>query len=139
MEELISQRLVKLRKHLGERLGHELAQADLAEQAGIKDYMYQRLETGLKGTILTLVTLFNFYRSHGYNLDWILAEDNSRIPMMVSEGNELLQLSQEMMEISQLLERGYTKLNGRLRIMGYRPQLVEADTDMPVPVGLDLS
>lgn len=138
MEELISQRLVKLRKHLGERLGHELAQADLAEQAGIKDYMYQRLETGLRGTTLTLVTLLNFYRTQGYNLDWILTPDNSRIPMMISVGNELLQLSQEMMEVSQLLEQGYTKLNGRLRLMGYQPQLVGTGIGMPEPVGVDL-
>lgn len=138
MEELISQRLVKLRRHLGERLGHELTQADLAEKAGIKDYKYQRLETGLDGTILTLITFLNFYRTHGYNLDWILASDNSLIPMMISESDEMLKLGQEMLEVSQLLEKSYTKLNGRLRLMGFQSQLVEAEVGMPLPAGVDL-
>lgn len=138
MEELISQRLIKLREHLGERLGQELTQADLAEKAGIKDYIYRRLETGLKGTIVTLITLLDFYRIQGYNLDWILVPDNSRLPMMISEGNELLQLNEEMMQMSQILTQNYTKLNSRLRLLGYQAHLVEDEAEMPVPVGLEL-
>ena len=136
MEELISQRLVKLRKHLSERLGRDIAQAELAEMAGIKGYYYQRFETGLKGAIAHLITLLNFYREQGYNLDWILAPDNSRIPMVVAEGNELVEMSQEMMLMSRLLEKSYSKLNGHLRTLGYQPHLVEEETEMPEPVGM---
>lgn len=138
----VSQRLGKLRKHLGERLGKELTLAELSEMSGVRDNMIQRMESGLKGSTQTLVTLLTFYRSYNYNLDWILTGDNSQIPMMLSDINELQQISEDMMELSEQLQEGYAKLNDRLRNMGYQPferkRLVESEAGLPSPVGLAL-
>ena len=80
-----------------------------------------RLETGLLGTTHNLVDLLLFYRSHGYNLDWIMMPDNSRIPMMLSSGKELLKISDQIHQLSRLLNKGYTDLTTQLRELGYEP------------------
>lgn len=121
MTDRISQRLVKLRKHLGERQNHELTQMDIAAKCGIAYNKIQRLENGLKGSMDTLIGLLLFYRDQGYNLDWILVDDNEPIPMMILGGNELLEISEEMKQMSQLMDLGYKNLNGRLRKLGYQP------------------
>ncbi|UHG94698.1 hypothetical protein [Spirosoma oryzicola] len=142
MEEIISQRLIKIRKHLGDRLGHELTVLELSELSGIKNYTIQRIESGLKGTTTTLVTLLNFYRSHGYSLDWILSADNARIPMIVASGIELQEVGEMIQNLNRCLTDGYDVLSTRLRSMGY-DQLKDVATSenqskMPDAIGLSI-
>ena len=142
MEEVISQRLASLRKHLGERLESKLTTADVGEKAGLKAHKVYNLENGLNGTTISLVCLLLYYRSEGYNIDWILTTDNSRIPMMLSNGVELLQISEQINDISQHLASGYAKLNTQLRELGYIPlsdeTLKEGESAVPESTGFIL-
>jgi hypothetical protein len=132
----ISERLISLRKHLGERLGTKLTTQDVGSQCGLEKHKVYRLENGLLGTTAALVSLLNFYRGHGYNLDWILMPDNSRVPMMLSSGNELLKISEKIHQLSRLLNEGYNDLNTHLRELGYERfddnDLSGKESDVPV-------
>ena len=135
MADVVSERLLNLRKHLGERLGTKLTTQDVGDKCGLEHYKVYRLETGLGGTTHALVALLLFYRDHNYNLDWILYEDNSRIPMMLSSGNELFKISDQIHQLSRLLSQGYTDLTTQLRELGYEPAEDPAstteDADLP--------
>ena len=135
MADVISERLINLRKHLGERLGTKLTTQDVGEKCGLEKHKVYRLENGLGGNTHALVDLLLFYRSHGYNLDWIMMPDNSRIPMMLSTGNELMKISNQIHQLSRLLNKGYTELTTQLRELGYEPfddkELSGAETELP--------
>ncbi|GAA4459255.1 hypothetical protein GCM10023189_32640 [Nibrella saemangeumensis] len=142
IEALVAQRLVSLRSHLSERLGTNLTLIDAAERAGIPPYKMQRLESG-KGSWETLITVLTFYRSQGYNLDWILLPDNSNAPMVVPSGNDLLVINDMVVKFSKRLESEYRELSTQLRQMGYIPLedkiIPSAETDTPMPAEFDLS
>lgn len=135
MADVISERLVNLRKHLSERLGTKLSTQDVGEKCGLEKHKVYRLETGLGGSTHALVALLLYYRTHGYNLDWILFNDNSRIPMMLTSGNELLKISNHIHQLSRLLNKGYEDLTTQLRELGYEPfeddTLAGRDSDLP--------
>lgn len=140
MADVIGERLINLRKHLGERLGIKLTTQDVGEKCGLEKHKVYRLETGLLGTTHNLVDLLLFYRSHGYNLDWIMIPDNSRIPMMLSSGKELLKISDQIHQLSRLLNKGYTDLTTQLRELGYEPfddkDLPGSETELPEAASL---
>lgn len=115
---VIKQRLVNLRKHLGERQGSKLTIQDIAEKSGIPDYKMAKLEHG-KGSWEPLITLLLFYRSQGYNLDWILFPDNAQIPMMLSSGDDLLVISQLVKKLSSRLQEDYSEITTQLTKLGY--------------------
>lgn len=117
---IIAQRLVSLRKHLGERQGGKLTIQELADKLGMPEYKMIRLEHG-KGTSESLITLLLYYRTQGYNLDWILFPDNAQIPMMLSSGNDLLIISEMIQKLSHRLKDDYAEITGQLKQMGYSP------------------
>ena len=117
---IIAQRLVGLRKHLGERQGSNLTIQDVADKLGIPQYKMIRLEHG-KGAMDSLVTLLLFYRSQSYNLDWILFPDNTTIPMMLSSGDDLLIISELIKRLSNRLQQDYSEITGQLAKLGYSP------------------
>ena len=121
MADVISERLLHLRKHLGERLGTKLTTQDVGEKCGLEKHKVYRLETTLGGSTHALIALLLYYRNNGYNLDWILYQDNSRIPMILSSGNELFKISNQIHQLSRLLSKGYTDLTTQLRELGYEP------------------
>lgn len=138
--EIVSQRLVYLRKHLGDRLGQELTLPILADKCGLTDYFIQRLESGLKGNMHSLLTLLLYYRSQGYSLDWMLVPDNSQIPMIVPSGEALFSLNNAVLSLSQLLAKSHSTLNEKLHIMGYHSLdgklMDEATVESLEPMGL---
>ena len=121
MADAISERLIQLRKHLGDRMETKMSTQDVGDQCGLEKHKVYRLENGLLGNTHSLVALLLFYRSKGYNLDWILLDDNSRAPMMLSSGSELLRISDKIYQLSKLLNQGYTDLTDQLRTLGYEP------------------
>jgi len=138
---VVSQRLMFLRKHLGESLGLELTLPMLAERCGLTDYFIQRLENGLKGNMHSLLKLLLYYRSQGYSLDWILVTDNSQIPMIVPAGEALFNLNNEVLKLSQVLHKSYTGISEKLHTMGYH-SLDSKSADITVveslePMGLE--
>lgn len=133
---VIAQRLVNLRKHLSDRLGTRLTLEDVAEKTGMPGYKMVRLEHG-KGSWEPLIALLLFYRSHGYNLDWILHADNTNIPMMLSSGDDLLLISEMIMKVRNRMDDDYSELTSQLKRMGYSPldgkRFAEPETELPLP------
>lgn len=138
---VIAQRLISLRKHLGERLGEKLTIDDVADKAGIEDYKMVRVEHG-KGSWESLIKLLLFYRSHGYNIDWILFPDNTNLPMMLSSADNLLVFSELMMKLSNRLQVDFLEITTQLKEMGYSPldskRFSPLDVETPLPVELEL-
>ncbi len=131
---VIAQRLISLRKHLGERLGPKLTIQDVADKAGIEGHKMIRLEHG-RGTSETLITLLLYYRTQSYNLDWILFPDNTTIPMMLSSGEDLLVVSEMIHKFRQRLDQDYSEITAQLNVLGYSPlddtRFTESVTDAP--------
>lgn len=132
---VIAQRLVNLRKHLGERQGGKLTLQDIAEKTGIPEYKMVRLEHG-KGSWDSLITLLLFYRTQGYNLDWILFPDNDQIPLMLSSADDVLVISEMIKKLSNRLQDDYSELTAHLTRLGYSPlddkQFVPSDAEAPL-------
>jgi transcriptional regulator with XRE-family HTH domain len=137
---VIAQRLISLRKHLGERQNDNLTIRDIAEKSGIQEYKMTRLEHG-KGSWESLITVLLFYRSQGYNLDWILFPNNENIPLLISSGNDLLVISELIKNFSARLEEDYSEINKHLKKLGYSPledkHFKSSETE--VPMTFDLS
>ena len=119
--EIIGQRLSNLRKHLSFRLGEELPVEEVASRCGLNLQQVYRLEHGMKGSPDSLVCLLLFYRRHGYNLDWILTEENDKLPMVIPTGTELLAVGHQLKEFNRVLKEQCQTLNVQLRRMGYEP------------------
>ena len=142
MGEEISARLTTLRKHLGDRLGEKLSMELVAERSHITEQQVYRLEHGLNGTTVSLLSLLQFYSSNGYNLNWIINADNSRASMMISNGNQLQQIGELILQISQGLASGHANLNALLREIGYIPleesHKTPVESDVQEAVGVTL-
>jgi len=77
MNKIVGHRLAFLRDELSK--GHDKwSQGRVAEATGLEQNQVSRLELG-KGTIEGFITLLLFYRSKGYNLNWIISEDNKTV------------------------------------------------------------
>lgn len=132
--EVIAERLSGLRKHLGKRLGEKITIQEVAERANIDGNKMIRLEHG-RGTPESLIALLVYYRTQGYNLDWILFPDNGTIPMLLSSGEDLLVVSEMIQKFRQQLDRDYSEITSQLNLLGYSPlddkPFVESTTDAP--------
>lgn len=135
---VIAQRFISLRRHLGERTNTKLTVQDVADQAGIDHQKMGRLEHG-KGSWETMIQLLLFYRSQGYNLDWILVPANETIPMLRASGDNLLIISEMINKLSRQLAHDHAQISGELKKLGYfplenklfAPNPAESDTDAP--------
>ncbi len=141
MVDVISQRLISIRKHLSERLGEALSTQDVGDRCELKSEQVYRLEHDLKGSTQSLVLLLMYYRSHGYNLDWILTADNTNIAMMITPTAQLQAIGEELNELSDLLRTRFVSLDDKLRAFGYHRAEETVFTtagSAPDPVGLTL-
>lgn len=139
---VISQRLVSLRKHLGEQQGGKLTIQDIANNVGIPEYKMIRLEHG-KGAIDSMMILLLYYRTQGYNLDWILYPDNTNIPMRVASGDDVLVISEMIKKLTNRLQEDYSELTTHLTRLGYSPlddkQFAPTGTEDVSPLVFDFS
>ncbi|WP_018619762.1 transcriptional regulator [Spirosoma luteum] len=139
---VISQRLVSLRKHLGEQQGGNLTIQDLADNTGIPFHKMIRLEHG-NGAIVSMIILLLFYRTHGYNLDWILFPDNANIPMRVASGDDALVISEMIKKLTSRLQEDYSELTTHLTRLGYssleNKQFAPSGTDAEAPLVFDFT
>ncbi|WP_138994316.1 hypothetical protein [Larkinella sp. C7] len=118
IKEKVAQRLVTVRKHLGNRLGEDLTAKEVAHQCGLADYTLNRLEDKLRGSTESLVILLRYYRKHGYNQDWILEDDNQSTPMIIPPGRDLMAISQTLTEIEECVGAKKNQLTVQLRKLG---------------------
>ena len=75
------ERLAKLRADLSKRLGTHISQKDLAKAVGIQYARIERIENGRCHITEVANKLYEFYYKQGYNIFWIIAEDNSGVSM----------------------------------------------------------
>ena len=139
--DVVAQRLSSLRKHLGDRLDEKLTVQDMAERIGMAGHAMGRMEQG-KGTPESLIVLLLYYRTQGYNLDWILLPDNTHIPMMLSSGQDQLILNELILRMSQQLNGAYAAINAQLNTLGYFPLTNDpfvASPDTNTPEAFDFS
>lgn len=81
MNKIVGHRLAFLRDELSKG-PDKWSQGRVAEATGLEQNQVSRLELG-KGTIDGFITLLLFYRAKGYNLNWILSEDNKTVSKMI--------------------------------------------------------
>ena len=79
----IGNRLTHLRAILAAQssIPNKWSRANLARTVELSPAVVARLERSGTGTATNLVALLEFYQSQGFNLAWILASDEERVPL----------------------------------------------------------
>lgn len=81
MNKIVGNRLAFLRDELSKG-PDKWSQGRVAEATGLEQNQVSRLELG-KGTIEGFITLLLFYKNKGYNLNWVLSEDNKTVSKLI--------------------------------------------------------
>jgi len=105
MKQLNGKRLAYIREQLSAKEPEgRWSQARVAEATGLKQNMIARMEANGAGSIEALLSLLLFYNEKGFNIRWILIEDNSGIPLLNSEVEEKSTSRVFMQSIKQQLD-----------------------------------
>lgn len=76
----VGKRLVIIREELGRFHGeHAWSQAQVAQRTGLTQNIIHRMENGKGGQIENWLKVMALYEKEGYNLNWILTENNSLV------------------------------------------------------------
>lgn len=90
MKHIIGKRLAHVREQLSAQDPEtNWTQAKVAEETGLKQNMITRIEHTGAGTFDAFLCILLFYHSKGFNMRWILLEDNAAEPLYTAEENEL--------------------------------------------------
>jgi transcriptional regulator with XRE-family HTH domain len=82
----VGRRLARVRQLQGARTKEaDWTQQVVANRTGLSQNIITRIEQGRGGSLENFLILLNYYRKQGYSLDWILAENNSKTPQMLSD------------------------------------------------------
>jgi transcriptional regulator with XRE-family HTH domain len=80
----VGRRLAIIREELGEFYGeHEWSQTAVANRIGLTQNIITRMEHGKGGLVENWLKVLNLYESQGYNLNWILTENNTLVSKLV--------------------------------------------------------
>jgi len=77
--DLIGKRLAQLRDELATPGEAKWSQVRLATELGLTQNVVARLEKSAAGSNESLLTLLLFYHQRGFNITWILLDDNSHV------------------------------------------------------------
>ncbi|QNE42180.1 hypothetical protein F1C16_21375 (plasmid) [Hymenobacter sp. NBH84] len=80
--DLIGKRLAQLRDELAAPGEAKWSQVRLANELGLTQNVVARLEKSAAGSNESLLTLLLFYHQRGFNITWILLDDNSHVSRM---------------------------------------------------------
>ncbi|GGG59838.1 helix-turn-helix domain-containing protein [Hymenobacter glacieicola] len=76
----VGKRLVIIREELGRLQGeHNWSQAQVAQRTGLTQNIIHRMENGKGGQIENWLKVMALYEKEGYNLNWILTENNGLV------------------------------------------------------------
>jgi hypothetical protein len=102
---IVGKRLAQLRGELT-KVGDEVwSQARVGEAIGITANMVSRLEQFCAGNIDALLGMLRFYQDRGYNISWIVSEDNSGVSKhMLSDANKAVDAQFVLEKIDELKE-----------------------------------
>jgi len=99
--EELGKRLTELRKALSRDSAEDWTQPRLGKELGLTQNAIHRLEHG-NGSIVNLSLLVDFYHIKGYNIQWVMALDNSKLRMYRADkapDQELLQALENLNKI----------------------------------------
>ena len=77
----IGERLIQLRDHYSQQSGKRKKQRDVALDLGWSPSKLERIENGRGGTLDDFHKLYDYYHQLGYNIHWLIADDNSSLSM----------------------------------------------------------
>lgn len=76
----VGKRLVIIREELGRFQGeHNWSQAQVAQRTGLTQNIIHRMENGKGGQIENWLKVMALFEQEGYNLNWIMTENNSLV------------------------------------------------------------
>ncbi len=76
----VGKRLVLIREELGRFQGEPAwSQAQVAQRTGLTQNIIHRMENGKGGQIENWLKVMALYEKEGYNLNWIMSENNSLV------------------------------------------------------------
>lgn len=79
---IIGKRLALLREELSGAGGEKWTQTMVADETGLTKNMIGQMERSGAGGIEIFVTYLLFFHQRGYNINWIILPDNSRVTKM---------------------------------------------------------
>ncbi len=101
--EELGNRLFELRKALTRDTGEDWTQPRIGKAVGLSQNAIHRLEHGT-GSIVNLSLILDFYHNKGYNVQWVMALDNSNIRMYRDNKLPAKELKQALENFTKLID-----------------------------------
>lgn len=125
----VGRRLATIREELGRFYGdHNWSQTAVGNMIGLTQNIITRMEHGKGGLMENWLKVLNLYESQGYNLKWILTEDNSQVSKLVINESTIGQVRDD------LLSRIGTLRSETLEKLDELQQVVE---NVPTPANVE--
>ena len=105
--EELGKRLTELRKALSRDSVEDWTQPRIGKEVGLSQNAIHRLERG-NGSIVNLSLLLDFYHKKGYNLQWVMALDNSDLRMYRGEKMADKELKQALENLNKIINHKYS-------------------------------
>ena len=105
--EELGKRLTELRKALSRDSVEDWTQPRIGKEVGLSQNAIHRLERG-NGSIANLSLLLDFYHKKGYNLQWVMALDNSDLRMYRGEKMADKELKQALENLNKIINNKYS-------------------------------
>jgi transcriptional regulator with XRE-family HTH domain len=95
----VGKRLAIIREELGQFHGGQYwSQSAVAARVGLTQNIITRMEHGKGGLMENWLKLFNLYEQQGYNLHWVLTEDNRRVSKLLINDTTVGQMRDNLLE-----------------------------------------
>jgi transcriptional regulator with XRE-family HTH domain len=95
----VGKRLAIIREELGQFYGvQHWSQSAVAARVGLTQNIITRMEHGKGGLMENWLKLFNLYEQQGYNLHWVLTEDNRRVSKLLINDTTVGQMRDNLLE-----------------------------------------
>lgn len=98
----IGKRLVEFRKTLTRDTGEEWTQPRIAQELGLSQNAIHRLEHG-SGSMENLSRLLDFYHNKGYNVQWVMVSDNSKVRMYLDDKASDQEVMQSLQNLTKII------------------------------------
>lgn len=123
----VGRRLAIIREELGKFYTEdEWSQTAVGARVGLTQNVITRMEAGKGGLIENWLKVLNLYEQQGYNLNWILTENNGRVSKLRISESTIGQVRDELLEkINELRSRTLEGINGLHDMVQNVPQVAD--------------
>lgn len=95
----VGRRLAIIREELGKFYQEsEWSQTAVGARVGLTQNIITRMEHGKGGLMENWLKVLNLYEQHGYNLNWILTENNERVSKLLINESTIGQVRDDLLE-----------------------------------------